>query len=283
MLGPALARPRRAACPATAAGVHVSRVVHRVFPERTQPVFGMDAGLARMLIEDLGRGGELDSYLTSKGNSFISMSEALLVELPGELPDLDAVLLAYHSPDLYRADLAGCYLASRLPGNPVPCSLAAPGPGAVFLALRVADGMCRLGELNWAVLFGYDQNTVGWETDGPPRSRPDAAVLLQLGSSGEAAVAELDEVAAGGPGDPSPAQALAGVVDRHPGAWVVAGAGLAAPGTDGRGETVTVPWRTGVWFHVARRWPLPQPTLVADYDPAGGRLHSALLVPAGQV
>jgi hypothetical protein len=285
MLRPALVRPRWAAGQAKATGVHVSRVVHQVFTERTQPVFGLDAGLAQILIERLGRGGELDSCLASLGNSFISMSEALLGELPGELPDLDAVLLAYHSPDLYRSDVAGCYLADRLPGTPVPCSLAASGPGAVFLALRVADGMCRLGELNWAALFGYDQNAVGRETGGPSRSRPDAAVLLQLGARGEAAVTELDEAAAGGPGEPGPALALAQALDRHPGAGVIAGAGLAAVldgfDADGRVETATMPWSTGVWDEVARRWPPRQPVLLADYEPAGGRLYTALLMPAG--
>ena len=286
MLGQALVRPRRTARPATATGVHVSRVVHRVFTERTQPVFGIDAELARILIEAVGRGGEADAYLASMGNSFISMSEALLSELPGELPNLDAVLLAYHSPDLYRSDVAGCYLASRLPGTPVPCSVAAPGPGAAFLALRVADGMCRLGELNWAALFGYDQKLAGWEIAGPARSWPDTAVFLQLGACGGAAVAELDELAAGGPGDPAPARALAEVLDRHPQARVVAGAGLAVEmdglGSDDRVETVTMPWCTGVWDSVARRWPLRQPTLLADYEPAGGRLYTALLVPTGQ-
>ncbi len=31
---------------------------------------------------------------------------------------------------------------------------------------------------------------------------------------------------------------------------------------------------------LARRWPLRQPVLLADYEPVGARLHTALLVPA---
>jgi hypothetical protein len=286
MLGQALAPPLRGVRPATATGVQLSRVVHRVFPERAQPVYDMDAALARALIEQFGRAGEADAYLAGTGNSFIAMSEALLAELPGGLDDLDAVLLAYHAPDLFKSDVAGCYLAGRLPGTPVPCALAAPGPGAPFLALRVADGLCRLGELNRGVLFGFDQNAVVWEAEHPAHDRPDAAVLIQLGARGEAAVAELDEAEAGGPGDPSPARVLAEVMDRHPAALVVAGAGLAAElgGLDDGGRVETVPglWSTGVWAGLARRWPLQQPVLLADYEPAGARLHTALLVPASR-
>jgi hypothetical protein len=289
MLGQALAPPLRGVRPAITTGVQLSRVVHRVFPERAEPVYNMDAALARTLIEQFGRDSELDTYLASTGNSFIAMSEALLAGLPGGLPDLDAVLLAYHAPDLYKSDVAGCYLAGRLPGTPVPCALAAPGPGAPFLALRVADALCRLGELTQGVLFGFDQNAVVWEAEHPSHSRPDAAVLIQLGARGEAAVAELDEAEAGGPGDPTPARVLAGVMDRHPAALVVAGAGLAAeldgpdgPGDGGRVETVPGLWSTGVWAGLARRWPLRQPVLLADYEPVGARLHTALLVPASR-
>ena len=137
-----------------------------------------------------------------------------------------------------------------------------------------------------------------WEDEHPSHSRPDAAVLIQLGARGGAAVAELDEAEAGGPGDPSPARALAEVMDRHRAALVVAGAGLGAEldsldclgeldglsglGTGNRVETVSGLWSTGVWAGLARRWPLRQPLLLADYEPVSARLHTALLVPASR-
>jgi hypothetical protein len=286
MPGQALAPPLRGRRPAAATGVQLCRVTHRVFPERTQPVYDMDVGLARALIEQFGHRGELESYLASTGNSFIAMSEALLAGRPGALPDLDAVLLAYHAPDLYKSDVAGCYLADRLPGAPVPCALAAPGPAAPFLALRVADGLCRLGQLDRGALFGFDQNAVVWEAEHPSHRRPDAAVLVELGARGDVGVAELTETEAGGPGDPSPARVLAEAMDRHPAARVVAGAGLAAEldGLSHRDRVETVPglWSTGVWAGLARRWPLRQPLLLADYEPVGARLHTALLVPASR-
>jgi hypothetical protein len=278
----ALAAPEGARAPRGAARLRLSGIVHRVFPERHDRVFAMKPELARALVEHFGHGAEAETYLAGTGNSFITMSEGLLDELP-EPPVAEVVLLAYHSPDLYRSEVAGCYLAQRLPGAAIPSSVTGPGPGAMFQALRLAEGMCRLGELDQGVLFGYDQNAVVWEAEDPAHRRPDAAVLLRLGARGELAVAELADVPAGVPDAPSLARALTDALDRHPDARVLVGAGLAAalgglpPGRVV--ETVTELWSTGVWAAVARLWPLREPVLLADFEPVAGRLHTALLVP----
>lgn len=275
-----LATPETTRGPRGTTDVHLSGIAHRVFPERTRPVFGMDVETATQLIESFGHHDELQSYLDSVGNGFIAMSEGLLGELPEPLPDLDAVLLAYHAPDLYWAEVAGCYLAQRLPGSPIPCSVSGPGPGAVFHALRIAAGMCRLGELNRGALFAYDQNAVVWESADEAHRRPDSAVLFELGATGEVAVTQLAEVSTGRPADPTPARALAETLERHPGVRVIVGAGLSAEaaGTN-RVETVSELWSTGVWAAVARRWPIQEPVLLVDHSSVGGRLHSCLLVP----
>lgn len=275
----ALVSPGPAADRPATTGLHLSRIVHQVFPERELPVFGMRAELARVLIESFGRGAELDAYLGGTGNSFIAMSEALLRQLPDSLPELDAVWLAYHAPDLYHAEVAGCYLAQRLPGAPVPCSVARPGPGAVFTALRIAAGMCRLGELNQAMLIAYDQNAVVWEAHDAVHDRPDSAVLFQLGATGDVLVSELDEA----PGRRAAADTVAEALDRHPGARMLVGACLGAelagtPAAD-RVELAPALWGTSVWAGLARLWPLRQPVLLADRDPVGGTVHSCLLTP----
>jgi len=241
----------------------------------------MRVALAREMIESFGRGDELESFLARNGTGFITMSEALLAGVGEPLPELDAVLLAYHSPDLYYSDVAGCYLSQRLPGSPIPCSVSAPGPGAVFTALRIADGMCRLGELDRGALFAYDQNAVLWDANDAARDKPDSAVLLTLGADGEVAVGELDEIRVDGPG--GPVRALADVLDRHRGIRVVAGAGLAAelegtPYAD-RVESVPELWCTSAWAGLAALWPLTEPVLVADYQPVGTSFHSCVLSP----
>lgn len=265
------------------AGLHLSGVAYRVFPERTQPVFGVAPPLARALIEQFGRAADLESYLSSTGNTFIVMSEAVLAGLPGELPEQDVVLLAYHAPDLYRNEVAGYYLAQRLPGGPVPCSVTGQGPGGVFTALRIASGMCALGELGRGILFGYDQNAVVWESRHPSHAWPDAAVVLQFGPCGNAAVAELEEVPAGADG-PAPAAVLAKALGRHPGARAVAGAGLWAELSGfkkRRVEPAAGLWSTGVWASLAGLWPVQETVLLADYDPVGRRVYTAVLVPDG--
>jgi hypothetical protein len=272
------------------AGLGLSGIVHSVFRERTQPLFALDARIVPEMLRAYGSAADPGDFLARTGTGFTAMSEALLARRPGPLPETDAVLLAYETPDLYHPGVAGCYLSQRLPGAPVPCSVADQGPGAVFTALRIADGMLRLGELaRGAALFAFDQNAAVHPAAEVAEDRPDAAVLLWLGATGEATVAELDEVCTAGPDGPTPAQALAAAMDRHPGARVLAGAGLAVQLGDGRIDNPADSRRietaapgascTGVWAALARLWPLREPVLLADHHAPGDRFHSCLLVP----
>lgn len=277
-----LASPGTSGPPDTAV-LHLSGIAHQVFPQRNSPVYGWSEKLAGILIDSFGRAEELQADLVRTGNSFIEMSDALLAQLPAQWPELDAVLLAYHSPDLFRSEVAGCYLAGRLPGSPVPCSVVRPGPGAAFTALRIAEGMRRLGEMDQGALFVYDQNVVVWEAEDPAHDCPDSAAVLQLGGSGELAVSELAEVPAGRPGGRSTAEVVAEALERHPDARFLAGAGLqgelaGTPLAD-RVEAAPALWSTSVWAGLAQLWPVRQPLLLADYEPVAGRVHSCLLVP----
>jgi hypothetical protein len=264
--------------------VRLSGLVHSVFPHRGEPLAKLDPGLARDVLAAYGREDEFESFLQRTGNGFIAMSEELLGRLPGPLPETDAVLLAYHTPDLHHPDVAGCYLAQRLPGTPTPCSVAEQGPAAAFTALRIADGMCRLGDLGHGTLFVFDQFAAVWEADEAVQGRPDAAVLLLLGATGEVVVSDLGEVAVGGLNGPGPAQALDEVAGRHPGVRVLVGTALAAQLAGAlRGYPVETAapesWGTGVWAALAQAWPIREPVLVAEYQEVGGRLHSCLLTP----
>jgi hypothetical protein len=165
-----------------------------------------------------------------------STGEALLAVLP----DLDVVLLASR---------AGCQVARR-------GASASAGPAGAFAALRIADGLCRRGELGRGALFVQEDA---------------AAVVLRLGVAGEVAVTELDEVPAR-----APSLALADLLYRHPGIRVCAGPALArrlagTPYAD-RLETAG----GGVWAALARMWPVRDRVLLADYE--AGVLHSCVVV-----
>ncbi|MGH3414827.1 MAG: hypothetical protein ACRDSS_00010 [Actinocrinis sp.] len=266
-------------------------------------MIGYEAELAQEVLSAFGRGEELPHFLSRTGNSFIAMSEALLDgwaaasagldtapgfdAAPGfhaasELeaaPGFDTVLLAYRTPDLYYSEVAGCYLSDRLPGAPVPCSVAEQGPGAPFTALRIADAMWRLGELERGALFAYDQNGAAWDADEARQSRPDAAALIELGGApvaGAARIAELTETRAGDTGFPDPARVLEDTAARHPGVRTLIGAELAAQ-LDMSGSDDL--WGTALWAALARLWPIREPVLLADFHGVGGVFYSCLLVP----
>jgi hypothetical protein len=290
-----LARPVHGTAPPVAAGVRVSGIVHRVFPDRAQPLIAWDIGTddsARDFTLAYGITGELREISERTGNGFISMSEALLSQLAEPVPELDAVILAYHSPDLFHADVAGFYLSQRLPGSPIPWSVAEAGPGAPFTALRIIDGMRRLGELDRGALFIFDQNAAMSEPGDTVSAMPDAAVLLMVGGTGGVVFSDFIDTRTSGPGDPTAASALAAALAGHgAGAGpcaVLAGAGLAAAlaGTalaDHAQVADADAQSTGVWAALASRWPIAEPVLVADHDPVGGMFHSCLLWPeAGQ-
>lgn len=235
-----LARP--VAGPRRATGVRLSGIVHRAFPERA-----LDGEQARRQIGP-------ESFVDGPG-----AGEALL----GLLPELDAVMLASADPDDPAA--AGCQVARRCPGAPVR-SATRPGPGAAFAALRIADGLCRRGELNRGALFVHEQAA----------RQPGVAVVLRLGTTGEVAITGLEE----SPAALTPTLALADVLYRNPGIRVLAGEGLAERlvGTPYADRVETVPGCAGVWTCLARVWPVRSRVLLADYQPSGG-FHSCVVVP----
>lgn len=286
-----LAPPGRPVAPPRAGGLRLTGIRHQVFPERPQPLIGYEVELAKEVLSAFGRGDELPEFLNRTGNSFIAMSEALLERLAtpstaldaapesAAAPDFDTVLLAYRTPDLYYSEVAGCYLSNRLPGAPVPCSIAEQGSGAPFTALRIADAMWQLGELERGALFAYDQNGAAWDADETRQSRPDAAVLIEFGGmavAGAARIAEAMEVRAGETGFPSPAQVLDSTLARHPGAYALIGAELASELHMSEHDDL---WSTALWGALARLWPIREPVLLADFHGAGGVFHSCLLVP----
>lgn len=275
-----------------AAALRLSGVGHVVLRERTEALIGGDRRLAHEILGAYGRADEFEDFLGRTGNSFITLSERLLEAHGREPAPVDAVLLAYQTPDLYHSDVAGCYLAERLPGAPVPFSLAEQGPGAVFTALRAAQGMCALGELTRAAVFAYDQNAAVWEADDAVQALPDSAVLLWI-----------DAVPAAGDGPRSgpdqgalvhapaeqrtdePAVEFGRLLERHPEAEVVVGRSLWAeldPATRERygiEQPSSEHLLTAAWITLARRWPTPGPVLVAEYHAYDRRLYSCLFEP----
>lgn len=258
------------------AGIQVSGVTGKVFTHRGEPLVGRTPGLMELALADHRMA--VDGDLTARrGNGFVSMSEALLVERGAIGPTLEAVFLAYRSPDLITHDVAGCYLAERLPGTPVPLAVADQGVGAPFTALRIAASMARAGELTQGALFVFDQNSTGWhEPFG--REAPvdtDAAVLLTF-RAGDAGVRHVTERRTD-----DPASALSDLRADHPAVPVLTGDGLRAHVPDADGPTAGSGHDcTSVWFALADRWPLRQPVLLADYDRVTGRLHSCLVAPS---
>lgn len=262
--------------------LRLSGVLRMEFAERTDPVFDLDPSYVRDAVDWCGHAEDVDAALLRTGTTFVTMCDALLDGLTSPLSDLDTVLLAYHKPDLLRPEVAGCYLADRLPGSPVPFSVSGQGGCAAFTALGIAQGMLREGEATTGALFTFDQQVAAWDVQEPAAEPPDAAALLTFGVDGAVAVEDLSEVRTTEPEDPSPAAALADARARHPGVATVIGAGLAATLTD-RPEDVEVADAgalcTGVWAVVAERWPLREPVLLADRQLDSGRFHSCLLVP----
>ena len=267
--------PRASAGP----GIRLSGVTCATFWQRCGPLHSGSLQVARETLEAYGRADEFESRLGQRGNSFIAMGEALLGQVGGPPPEVDAVILAYQTPDLPSPDVAGCYFAQRFAGCPVPLSIDEQGPGAAFTALRVADAMLRLGELRHAALLAYDQNAPVWEASAAVQSLPDSAVLLLLGTGGQVRVEEIAERQTA-----DPAAALADALGRHPRARALVGTSLLDQlGATAQDERVIPPPRehlfTSAWMSLARLWPLTRPVLVADFHAYTSRLYSCLLTP----
>jgi hypothetical protein len=235
-------------------------------------------------LAEFGMAPDLDLYARGGGYSFIRMCEALLDGLPEELPTMDAAVLAYHLPDLQVIEVAGCYLAGRLPGSPAVFSVSGQGVGAPFTALRVLECLRRSGALADGAVFVLDQTTAPYPDSGTHGGAVrDCALLLRTGpDDGDAGVALdfLDEC----PVD-DPAPVLEALARRHPHSRILAGQTLAArldPDLRARLDIVDGPAHhlcTSAWAALAEHWPREGYTVVADYDPHAGRLFQAGLRP----
>lgn len=262
-------------------GVRLSAIQYRVFLEPPyQVVSAQHLQVAVDLLRSYGREVDVADLATWRGNSFTSMSDGLLADLDGPLPELDFVLLAYQTPDLHVADVAGCYLADRCPGDPVAFSVSEQGPGAVFTALRVADAMYRFGDLREGALFVYDQTGEVWDAEPGMRAAAyDSAAMVRLGGSGEVAVESVTEQVVD-----DPYRELAAAMAERLDALVVVGTTLALAGRPPTGQRVVLAPAdhacTSAWVAVSWLWPLAEPVLVADYDPRTARLYTCTLVPA---
>ncbi|TCK22302.1 hypothetical protein [Pseudonocardia endophytica] len=265
------------------ATLRLSGVLHHEFDERSEPVFDLDPSYVGDAVRWCGHTG--DDVLRRTGTTFVTMGAALLDALPGPLPETDAVLLAYDRPDLLRPEVAGCYLADRLPGSPVPFSVSGQGGCAAFTALGIAQGMLREGVAETGALFVIDQQVAAWDREPAAPDPPDASALVVFGAEGDVAVRDLTEVRTAEPGDPTPSEAVVRVRADHPGIPAVVGPELAAvldttdtaEGIEPAGPGAPC---TGVWAAVAARWPLRAPLLLADRQPDSGRVHACVLEPA---
>jgi hypothetical protein len=250
-------------------------------PARREPA-PLDGTELRFFTDFLASFGERpdhDRYARGGGSGFIDLAGALLDGLPHPPPPLDTVVLAYHLPDRDVVEVAGCYLADRLPGTPEVLSLAGQGVGAPFTALRLLDRMRAAGHAATGAVLVLDQTTVPY-ADPDVRTGPgsDAAVLLHDDGGPAMELLAVDEQQA------DPRAALRSLTRRHPDTRIVAGRMLAER-LDPResAEVVRGPANalcTSAWSPLADAWNTERPTLVADFDPHAGRLFTALLAPA---
>jgi hypothetical protein len=235
-------------------------------------------------LAEFGMEPDLELYGRGGGNSFTRMCGELLDGLDRTLPALDAVLLAYHLPDLKVTDFAGCYVAHRCPGDPVVFSVDGQGVGAPFTALRILDCMHRSGTLTNGAIFVLDHSTAPYrDSDTHDRSVGDCAVLLRTEPAGadEGVLLDfLDERPAVDPTD-----LLEACARRLPRPRIVVG-GMLADRLDaefrGRHDVIEAPPHhlcTGAWAALADHWQPDRHTIVADYDPHAGRLFQAGLRP----
>jgi hypothetical protein len=232
-------------------------------------------------LAEFGTAPDLELYAGGGGNSFTRMCGALLSGPDSTLPTLDAVLLAYHLPDLRLAEIAGGYLAHRCPGNPTAFSVAGLGVGAPFTALRILDCMHRSGTVAEGAVFVLDQSTVPYrDSDTHDRSVGDCAVLLCTDRDEEVRLDFLDEQPVADPADLLHASGRP-----YPRHRIVVGRALADrldPEFRARHSVVEAPAHhlcTGPWAALAEHWPPDRYTVVADYDPHAGRLFQAGLRP----
>lgn len=204
---------------------------------------------------------DLTRYTNGGGHSFAEMSQALLADLDQPLPELDAVLIAHHTPDTKVFEIAGCHLTELCPGDPVAFSVSGQGIGAPFTALRILASMRETDDLRAGAVFVLDQSSLPYQDpDTHPGGPPDRAVLLRTDPAG-AILDFVDDTLV-----TDPTSALETLQRRFPDARIVVG-------------WTSYQLCTSAWAALAECWPLERYTVVADYDPHTSRLFLAGLRP----
>lgn len=293
-----MATATAAAAPAASGGpapgaLCIDRPVVRDFGDREPPeLASYELAVMEGMLADFGLAPDPDRRDRGHGNCFAQMGAQLLDELDRPMPPPDLLVLAYHLPDLLVADVAACALIERCGTvETAGFSVSEQGVGSPFTALRIVSALRASGAATaddagtgsgtgTAAVLVLDTSTSLYH-DAEAHDVPidDCAVLLRTDPrEGEGAVLEfVDETAV----DDLDA-ALRDLRRQHPAAQVVIGRTLAehldagphhAPGAAPTGTTRRL--CTDAWAALAERWPLEQPTIVADYDPHAGRLFSA--------
>ncbi|WP_432933184.1 hypothetical protein ACQPZZ_17135 [Microbispora sp. CA-135349] len=273
--------------------LRMGRAAGRVFPERG--TYEFEPARLQVIADHQASFGlppidheKVSAQLASGGlHSFIAMGERLLADVPG-LPDLDVVVLAHETPDLDFSASAACFLAYRCRGErTVAFSVSDQGVGAPFTALRLVERMVAAGQARTGAVFVFDQNTLPFWDDrvhGAAVRDAGAAIVVGTGLDGPA-LASVWEV----PVEPGRLAAEVGRVRRElpaDRAVLLLGSTLASCARElgaGGDEVRVAPERhlcTATWLELAghdRRQDAA--LLLADYDPATGRLHAAGFLP----
>jgi hypothetical protein len=262
-------------------GVRLSGLTFGVYPgRRHQEFLPHHAAIGLDVMKAYGLSPEEEVLKSWRGHSFTAVTGDLLDALPEPLPELDLVMTAFATPDLYVCETAGCYLADRCSGEPDSFGISEQGAGAAFTALRIADSMLRFGALRDGALFVLDQSSPIHDAGTDPGAYVDAGALVRFGRAGEVEVAFVGDVETD-----DPAAELAALRVDLPGTRAVIGTAL-APLLPGEIENVVAApagfATTSVWIALAGLWPLAEPVLLADYDPYAGRLYTCHLNPVEQ-
>ncbi|QMU69451.1 2-hydroxy-acid oxidase [Streptacidiphilus sp. P02-A3a] len=257
--------------------MRVSRVLARNFDGRSETSLDPDL---RVFVSDLTRpyGVPLreDLLRAGVGHSYGEMAEGLLAQaLPNGEP-VDLLLLAFAIPDVRPGRSTAVHLTRFCAGTPLAFAVNDQGPAAAFTALRIVQDYQRTGGCRRAVVLVAEQASLHY-TPAVPVRVPDVhcAVALVCEESATPELTVHQETTKAG----SVAQAVAGrLAALGPEAVLLAGSGLDGI-VDPDLPTVLAPAgqpTTGVWSQLATRLPgwreQRRPVLVADYDPALGRL-----------
>jgi hypothetical protein len=269
---------------ATREPVSIRRVAHRRFPSAGPYV--RDERRLRHYRDLLAPYGvALDERMLERGgqNSFHSMGDMLVSQLEGLPAALDLAVIAHATPDFDPILSAASHLAHICPGEPRSFAISDHGVGAPFAALRVIAAHLRCPGYTHALLVVLDQTTLP-NYDERVHAGPvdDSAVAVLIGPGGCGRVWGVARQAQVNVEDALTRATQ--IVRGMPETLLVAGPALADV-ADAEDLSVHVASArhlcTAVWFALSEQlesWRRQfRQLLLADYDPALGHLHTALI------